>query len=64
MKEEWKSAPISARCEVFVRNDKLCGKPTTHVYPAMGQGYMALCIEHYRKHPEAWPIQEVDEVFV
>lgn len=36
-----------------------CGAPTTHAYPAMGGGYMALCREHSRKHTEAWPIQEI-----
>lgn len=59
---EWQSEPISRYCEVFVRFDKLCYKPTTHAYPAMGKGYFALCSEHAKKHPEAWPIQEIDEI--
>jgi hypothetical protein len=50
---------ISKTCEVLCSRGE-CGLPTTHVYPAMGGGYMALCLEHSHKHPEAWPIAEID----
>jgi hypothetical protein len=61
MNQEWKSKRISRTCEVMDAIRQLCGWPTTHVYPASGGGYMALCREHARKHPEAWPLAEVDE---
>lgn len=64
MSAKWKSAPISRTCEVLDGIGGFCDKPTTHVYPAFGQGYMALCGEHSKKHPEAWPIQEVDEKLI
>jgi len=57
----WKSKPISPTCEVMHPDGTFCGNPTSHVYPTMGGGYMALCLEHSRKHPEAWPLAEVNE---
>ena len=43
----WKTAPISCTCEVGMP-PYLCDKPTTHAYPAMGGGWMALCARHAR----------------
>lgn len=53
--------PISPTCEVDMwgngprlnKSDKViqyCDKPTTHAYPAMGGGFMALCFRHAQKH--------------
>ena len=46
------SGKVSATCEVWLGrgSESACGKPTTHAYPAMGGGYMALCTEHAQKH--------------
>lgn len=34
-----------------------CGKPTTHFYPALGGGTMALCAECAKPHGRhAWPV--------
>lgn len=52
----WKTAPISCTCEVTMDmkhqllKGKYCDKPTTHAYPAMGGGWMALCARHAQKH--------------
>lgn len=60
---EWKTAPISPTCEVVRgKDDKgdwiMCDVPTSHVYPAAGRGYMALCLKHALKHDEATPIED------
>lgn len=49
---------VSPRCEVWM-SDSPCSEPTTHFYPAMGGGTMALCEEHAQKHlPHgAWPVR-------
>lgn len=47
----WKTEPISCTCEVLrPYAGVLCDKPTTHAYPAMGCGWMALCARHAQKH--------------
>jgi hypothetical protein len=60
--KNWRTAPISATCQVllFVSPDRFCGQPTTHAYPAMGYGWMALCEQHAIKHlPDCWPLQKL-----
>lgn len=57
---ELKKEPISCTCEVMIFNEperkchsptaEFCDKPTTHAYPAMGGGWMALCARHAQKH--------------
>lgn len=57
---------VSPRCEVVTNIDAVqdkrewsfCDKPTTHWYPTMGGGTMALCEEHAQKHlpNHAWKI--------
>lgn len=59
MNDPWVTAPISPTCEVLKDinakqwDEKFCGAPTACAYPAMNGGWMALCHEHGRKHPEA-----------
>lgn len=56
---DWKTAPISSVCEVQ-REGQSCGQPTTHAYPAMGRGWMALCYTHAEKHRlRCMPITEL-----
>lgn len=50
--------PPNRFCEVRTGNGE-CGKPATHAYPASRGGYMALCSQHSKEHPEAWPIKEI-----
>jgi hypothetical protein len=45
---EWKTAPISPTCQVMI--GRLCGRPTDLAYPAMGGGWMSLCLKHGLKH--------------
>ena len=45
----WRTAPISASCEVTGTREA-CGQPTCYAYPAMGGGWMALCHHHGQKH--------------
>jgi hypothetical protein len=49
---QWKTAPISPTCEVMRSHkpERCCDAPTTYAYPAMGQGWMALCFKHAQKH--------------
>lgn len=52
---DWKTEPISCVCEVMEKYHPLmpvrvCEKPTVAAYPAMGGGWMALCVRHSRKH--------------
>lgn len=63
-KHQWKTAPISATCEVMMlktKNGMMCGKPTTYAYPASGFGWMALCHDHAQRHISdgAQPITEL-----
>lgn len=54
--QTWKTAPISCTCEVLAGGsnkalaNSFCDKPTTHAYPAMGSGWMALCARHAQRH--------------
>lgn len=51
--------PPKRFCEVLSVGRVECGKRATHAYPAMGGGYMSLCQEHAKKHPDAWPMKEI-----
>lgn len=59
--KEWKNAPIPCTCEVLLSSKpiKFCDKPTVAAYPAMGSGWQSLCAEHAKKHPEAYPTDEL-----
>ena len=66
MKTTWKTAPISATCEVMLpRADQktlFCDEPTALAYPTHGGGWMALCAKHGEKHAKyALPIEELIE---
>ncbi len=52
MKEtEWKTAPISPVCQVAENTtNRWCELPTEACYPAMGGGWMSLCLKHSLKH--------------
>jgi hypothetical protein len=41
----WQDAPISPTCQVIIDDERaqMCGRQTTHVYPAHQRGWMALC---------------------
>lgn len=43
-------APLSATCEHYPGGHEACGKPTCYAYPAMNNGWMALCHDHGQKH--------------
>ena len=64
---EWITAPISSTCEVWAPRpnrwgqNKFCHKPATHAYPAVNVGWMSLCHEHAKQHPEAMLITELIE---
>lgn len=48
---QWKTAPISPTCEVRIgRDGSFCGRASDLAYPAMGGGWMALCLAHGLKH--------------
>lgn len=68
--KDWVTEPISPTCQVClvaVRlpdkpiKRKLCEVPTSKVYPSLGNGWMALCEEHGRKHTEAFDVCELIE---
>lgn len=58
----WLTAPIRRQCEVLddSRISGHCDQPTSHAYPAMNFGWMALCEQHAAKHvPYAKPVAEL-----
>lgn len=57
----WRTEPISCTCEVMLSATVLCDEPTTHAYPSMGCGWMALCEKHSKRHlPNgAIPVEEL-----
>ena len=60
MRTKWINRPISPTCES--RRDppyKPCGKGTAAAYPAWGWGWMALCTQCAKRHPEATPIRDL-----
>lgn len=44
--------PVSCTCEFLESQtpEKFCDEPTRVAYPAMGGGWMAMCIKHGAKH--------------
>jgi hypothetical protein len=62
--DEWRTAAISSTCEVVTgKNAKgawdFCDLPTERAYPAMGGGWMALCLKHGLEYPEAPHINDL-----
>lgn len=63
----WKTAPISCTCE-FIEDyrvpapDGLCNAATTHAYPAMGGGWVALCFKHSHPHVRHGWAESTDEL--
>lgn len=60
----WRTKPISATCEVLLGKDAkgqrmFCDLPTESAYPAMGGGWMALCLRHSVKHIAAPHIEDL-----
>jgi hypothetical protein len=54
----WTTSPINPTCEYLEHGKGFCGKATDIVYPAHGNGWMALCFEHGHKHlPHAFHIE-------
>jgi hypothetical protein len=51
---------VSPTCEV-IEGRAMCGKPTTHAYPAWKGAWMALCKHHAKPHlPNAcWPLEQL-----
>ena len=62
-KADWKTEPVSCTCEVMVggsvQQPEFCGKSTVKAYPAIVRGWQTLCVEHARKHPEAFDVYEL-----
>jgi len=48
--KHWRPRTPSSTCETWDTHGIPCGAPSTRAYPAMGDGYHAMCATHAQKH--------------